>query len=517
MDGANRFIEFAKRNARNPDFIICPCKQCKNFCQQDVEKLYEHLVVNGFDPTYEKWVLHGEGSSTSVQPDVSEIENLNMMYRDAYLYEDLMKKDTFEHVDEKFREKINEAETPLYPQCTKYTKMAAVVALYKHKSTHGLSDKGFSELLEIIKDMLPTPNTLPDSLYATKKFLKEFDLGYEKIDACPNDCCLFRKEYENMDKCPKCGSSRWKVNERTKKVQIGVPAKVLRSFPIIPRLRRAFRSSEKAEQIHWHSTHVSQDGKMRHPVDSLAWDTVNKKWPQFASDPRNVRLGLATDGFNPFNNIAKSYSCWPVVLTIYNLPPWLCMSEENLMLTLLIPGPKKPGNDIDIYLQPLIDDLIELWNNGVEMYDANSQSMFNLKAILLWTINDFPAYGNLAGCTTKGEFACPVCGPNTCSRWLKDSQKTVYMGHRRFLHMKHCWRDKKKSRFDGTEEMGRPPKPLNSRAILDALKNVKNDFGKRKRKRSKEIWKKKSIFFDLPYWAVSFYQPFCSFFFLLFF
>ncbi|KAA0052871.1 uncharacterized protein E5676_scaffold186G001590 [Cucumis melo var. makuwa] len=65
------------------------------------------------------------------------------------------------------------------------------------------------------------------------------------------------------------------------------------------------------------------------------------------------------------------------------------------MLTLLIPGPKQPGNDIDIFLQPLIDDLKLLWD-GVEVYNVVSKSNFNLRVVLMWTINDFPAYGNLA-------------------------------------------------------------------------------------------------------------------------
>lgn len=87
---------------------------------------------------------------------------------------------------------------------------------------------------------------------STKKLLKTFDLGYEKIHACINDCCLFRKELGNAHMCPKCGASRWKVNERTEKIQQGVPAKVLRYFPIIPRLKRMFSATDMAEQLRWH-------------------------------------------------------------------------------------------------------------------------------------------------------------------------------------------------------------------------------------------------------------------------
>ncbi|GKF46607.1 hypothetical protein Tco_0136409, partial [Tanacetum coccineum] len=81
------------------------------------------------------------------------------------------------------------------------------------------------------------------------------------------------------------------------------------------------------------------------------------KYPNFAKEPRNIRLGLCADGFNPFGNLSQTYNMWPVILTTYNLPPWLCMKESNFMLTLLIPGPKSPGKDIDVYLRPLIEDL----------------------------------------------------------------------------------------------------------------------------------------------------------------
>ncbi|GJX95823.1 reverse transcriptase domain-containing protein [Tanacetum coccineum] len=102
---------------------------------------------------------------------------------------------------------------------------------------------------------------------------------------------------------------------------------------------------------------VTEPGKMQHPVDGRAWKNFDTKYPNFAKEPRNVRLGLAADGFNPFGNLSQAYSMWPVILTTYNLPPWLCMKESSFMLTLLIPGPKSPGKDIDVYLRPLIDDL----------------------------------------------------------------------------------------------------------------------------------------------------------------
>ena len=53
------------------------------------------------------------------------------------------------------------------------------------------------------------------------------------------------------------------------------------------------------------------------------------------------------------------------------------------MLSLLISGPKQPGNDLDVYLAPLIDDLKALWNVDIETYDAYRKETFNLRAVLL--------------------------------------------------------------------------------------------------------------------------------------
>ena len=108
---------------------------------------------------------------------------------------------------------------------------------------------------------------------------------------------------------------------------------------------------------------------------------------------------------------------------------------------MLISWPKQPGNDIDVYLAPLIDDLNNLWNDGVKAYDAYKDEDFTLKAVLLWTINDFPAYGNLSGFSTKGYKACPIYDEKTSCQFLTHARKLSYMGRRRFLPHKHVYRN----------------------------------------------------------------------------
>ena len=89
----------------------------------------------------------------------------------------------------------------------------------------------------------------------------------------------------------------------------------------------------------------------------ITWKELDEKHPNFAQEPRNVRLGLAADGFNPFGNMSLSYSMWPVVMTTYNLPPWLCTKDPYIMLTLLIPSPNALVKDIDVFLKPFVNEL----------------------------------------------------------------------------------------------------------------------------------------------------------------
>nr|GEY34580.1 hypothetical protein [Tanacetum cinerariifolium] len=68
----------------------------------------------------------------------------------------------------------------------------------------------------------------------------------------------------------------------------------------------------------------------------------------------------------------------------------LCMKWSSFMLTLLIPSPKSSGKDIDVYFRSLIDDLKDLWaKTGVETIDVATSQEFNMRSMVLWTINNF--------------------------------------------------------------------------------------------------------------------------------
>jgi hypothetical protein len=109
-----------------------------------------------------------------------------------------------------------------------------------------------------------------------------------------------------------------------------------------------------------------------------------------------------------------------------------------MMLTILVSGPKQPGDCIDVYLRPLADDLKIIWNHGVkEVWDEFKREEFTMCAMLFTTINDNQAHHNLSSQSKMKGAACPHCLEDTCVVWLRHSKKYVFMGHCHFLGKKH--------------------------------------------------------------------------------
>ncbi|KAF7135774.1 hypothetical protein RHSIM_Rhsim08G0151600 [Rhododendron simsii] len=135
------------------------------------------------------------------------------------------------------------------------------------------------------------------------------------------------------------------------------------------------------EDMKWHSDKRVDDEDMRHLVDTPQWKRLDEKYLEFSRETRNVRLGFATDGFNPF-------------------------------------GPNKSRTNIDVYLRPLVDELKELWKNGVRTYDASTSDTFGMHVAIIRSIHDLPAYGHVFGWRTKGYLACPTCNDSPLSHKL---------------------------------------------------------------------------------------------------
>jgi hypothetical protein len=152
------------------------------------------------------------------------------------------------------------------------------------------------------------------------------------------------------------------VTQDGEKVMMNIAQKQLRYFPITPHLKRLFISKKTVRHVRWHKEGICEnDGAMGHPSDGDAWKVLDRLDANFASDARNVRLGLDTDGFDPFSTNSAPYFCWPIFVVSYDLPPSLCMKFEFMYLCLIVPCPEAPGPQRNVLLKPLIEELKQLW------------------------------------------------------------------------------------------------------------------------------------------------------------
>ncbi|KAL3681546.1 hypothetical protein R1sor_024502 [Riccia sorocarpa] len=319
-------------------------------------------------------------------------------------------------------EALRDACAPLY-QGASISKLSFIIVLFNIFATHGCPNVALDEVISFLrKTVLPKGNSCPASRAQAKQIMGKLGLSYTSIDACPAGCVLFRREHEHLSQCPVCGQNRFKqVGKRP------VPLRVLRHFPLLPRMKRMFQCKEIAKLMRWSNENKSSDGLVRHTADSKQWKAIDKKWPEFAMDARNVRFGLALDGVNPFFDKSTVWSSWPVLLFNDNLPPWLVSKKFFIHMSLLVSGPQSiTTKNVDVFLAPLIKELQQLWE-GYDVFDVAASENFNLRGMLIWTINDYPALGLISGQNTYGPMGCVCCGSRVYSEYAKLLHKPLFM------------------------------------------------------------------------------------------
>lgn len=250
--------------------------------------MHDHLICKSFPQNYVIWDLHGEKRVTEA---AESSENINVMQETFYPEDPIetMIHDAFghqsfqaddveisqplgedeisneEHRDDPsdFYEFLKDGNETLY-EGSKYTKLEFVVKLYHIKVLCGLSDKALTMILDLLRDAFENAK-LPPSFYEAKKTINKLGLDYTKIPACPNNCMLYWEGDSELEACKYCGTSKWDPKKKKKQA-----AKVLRYFPLKPRLQRLYMCRKTAEHMRWHASRSNNDGVIRHPRDGEA-------------------------------------------------------------------------------------------------------------------------------------------------------------------------------------------------------------------------------------------------------
>ena len=377
----DNFIEAAKKHVAtlidNKDTIICPCKDCENTVAfTDSSIIKEHLIRRGFVRNYTVWIHHGETMAVDDDGDVLEDDAETLQYLSQYsdqlaqqMDHDLGNdqggdirneqggdfcndggaregdKDDGDNLDEMLRavgpeillqkrglqnlERVTKASKEtvygVEKGCpTHWTLLRFMLELLILKAKYGWSDCSFDDLLCLLAWLLPQPNSVPANTYYAKKVISPLTMGVEKIHACPNHCILFRGDtFKDLDKCPRCGASRYKDNDlysggeastgnkRNKKggkkavqesqqpenTPLGndakkrrIPALVMWYLSVTDRLRRIFLNPKEAALMTWWQDErkVAND-MITHPADCSQWKDFDKNNKEFNEDQRKDR------------------------------------------------------------------------------------------------------------------------------------------------------------------------------------------------------------------------------------
>ncbi|KAK1603781.1 hypothetical protein QYE76_027454 [Lolium multiflorum] len=339
-----------------------------------------------------------------------------------------------------YYEALFASQKPLHEN-TEVTQLDAIARLMALKCHRNLCRDGFDELLVIVGSLLPKGHLLPQNFYYSTKLLSDLKMSSQQIHACPKGCMLFREEHADTNYCIKCNSSRYFEVDRNgdgQKRQTTVAKNILRYLPVLPRIQRLFMTEDTAQQMRWAVEGNRYTDKMIHPSDGTAWKNFVKKFPLKAGDPRSVAIAISTDGFNPY-------------------------------------GPKYPGKNMNVYLEPLVDDLVRGWEGrGIRTYDASKKEYFDMYVWYHTSLHDLPARALFCGWCTHGKWPCPQCRQAVTFFWLnKGGKYSCFDEARQFLERRHAYRSDVKSFKKGRVVRGPKPIPKTGteiKAELDALK-----------------------------------------------
>jgi len=142
--GVEEFIRFAQHNAvskHNKVRMRCPCVNCLNGRILNVSKIREHLLSDGFLKNYTTRTWTGELLHL---PSVREALKFVDFPMDNRLKDKIRDVGAESFTQAVFENISNDAETPLYPGSTNFTRLLVVLRLMNLKAMNGWTDKSFT-------------------------------------------------------------------------------------------------------------------------------------------------------------------------------------------------------------------------------------------------------------------------------------------------------------------------------------------------------------------------------------
>ena len=261
--------------------------------------------------------------------------------------------------------------------------------------------------------------SLPQTLYLAKSFIGIGGDDFDKYVACPKCCTLYKAE-----ECVTRRKNGWLVSKKCDHVRFPNHPQRNRRKPCGAFLMKQMRSKNGSLFLHpknlycfkrltdslrslitrpgfiencesWRNKRPTGDA-MADVFDGKVWkEFLDSDGEKFFSTSANLGVMLNVDWFQPYKH--TNHSCGVIYLVLMNLPREERFKPENVILVGIIPGPKEPKGDINSFLKPLVDELIDFWDGVIIEDSCLPGGMLKLRVALLALCCDVPATRKCGG------------------------------------------------------------------------------------------------------------------------
>lgn len=249
------------------------------------------------------------------------------------------------------------------------------------------SNVAHSDVLKFINDIPNSSLKIPDSIKAIKRGT-ETNFEFNILLECQK-CYEINEEIAN---CVSCGSLMKKVSKKNN---------FLIHLPLKQQIKQLL--DKYFDEIIAYLNREHLEGFISDVDDSVIYKKINAKYVE-VENVYSLFFSINADGAAIFNS--SQGSMWPVQLYANFLPPKIRFLSENIILSTVYYGKKKP--DMFKLFYTLAKEFDDLNEHLITVYKKNE--FWNFRPLMLFCICDLPARAQVQAMKgPTGKFGCPFC------------------------------------------------------------------------------------------------------------
>lgn len=334
----------------------------------------------------------------------------------------------------------NENSDQTYQAFTLASLLSIMVAKWSYR--HNVTSNALTSLLKLFRlffsllctfssIMVAILSFLPKSVHTLKSFLNLNENDFIRFVVCPSCHSLYHFkdcfEVVGRNKKPKTCSYVAFPNHRQQALRLPCASRLLAEITLksgtikyYPRKYYCYKSVAESLALLASRENFLKNCELwrlrKVPLSTLCDIYDGQIWKDFQyidgvpflSAPHNLALMLNIDWFRPYKH--TPYSVGVIYMVVTNLPRSMRFRKENVILVGIVPGPSEPPLHMNSYLKPMVDELNDLWKNGIQVTSPDSAHPLTLRAALICVACDIPACRKVLGfCGHMSKAGCSKC------------------------------------------------------------------------------------------------------------